>query len=57
MCNVSLGIREKAIEEKLKEIIRNMMELNMPVETISKSVGISEDEVIEIANNIVNLNQ
>lgn len=57
MCNVSLGIRERALEEgiaqgekrKLYSVVCNMLQLNLPIEIIAKSVGIAEEEVLKIS--------
>lgn len=61
MCNVSEGLWERAMNEGISqgitqgeeknrmEVINNMLSLELPLEIIAKSVGISEEEVRKIA--------
>lgn len=52
MCNVSEGLWERALKEGISQVIKNMLELNLPLDIIAKSVGVSEEEVRMTADEI-----
>ena len=58
---VDAGIKKgfiKGIEQKEIDVIKNMLELKLPISTIAKSLNISEDEIEKIIteNNFDNKN-
>ncbi len=42
------GIREEAIEETQRSVIKNLLKENMPIEKIAKIVGLSKSKVNKI---------
>lgn len=45
------GAREAGIKEGIKEIAKEMLKYNMPIETICQITKLSKEEIEEIRNN------